>query len=315
MGIKIKHISATICCLLMLSACGGGGGSSDDSSGSGSGSGSGGGTTSPITLSGSAFKGILNNAVVNVYEIVDGQIANSPTATTYTDEFGLYEFETNELSNIVYVTVSGRDDETSLMQCDLRDCGVATADSVDSDNNGVITFGEWIQINSDFELSAFFVDWQPSDSPSVNLLTHIVAENLESIDSDSIATAYQQVGSNMGLSSEPYELSPVDVSEELEQADIESLKVSALLSLLDTSDTDIDIISLIDDLLSSNDVLPNSEDFSEYKVTIATMSIIQSNGNVDETALEAMEQIINQLAEQEGTLQADLLPPGMPPML
>lgn len=140
----------------ILAACGGSGGSG----GGGGGGGSNADPTEPVTLSGTASKGIILNGDVNAYPITDTGVdrENSvadPTTTDTTD--GSYTLTLNESYDGGPIFIEVTANANSEMICDLQSCGDG------------IGFGDVYPLASDFSLSAAVPDATGEDEVSVNV--------------------------------------------------------------------------------------------------------------------------------------------------
>ena len=171
-------------CLAALTACGGSSSSDgideilgDDFS------------DTALTLSGRVIKGVLENANVSIYHVINGEISQIPVKSSITDINGSYEIitpggamfeisDTNGFSGIIYVEATPSNDplQPTLMTCDaISGCGVK--------NDIVINFGDTFPVNKDFKLRGYAIVDLKSTHSSTQLTpwSHIVvayAENL-----------------------------------------------------------------------------------------------------------------------------------------
>ncbi len=114
---KKTALSLAVASTLAIAGCGGG-------SSGGSAGGSGG--DQAVQVSGSAVKGILKSARVNVYELdnAGGRVSETPVGQTETDESGHYEVDLNDsyqggLLEIEVTPIAGK----TKMVCDASACG------------------------------------------------------------------------------------------------------------------------------------------------------------------------------------------------
>lgn len=130
------------------------------------------GTPPPtFQLSGMASKGILINAQVNAYRIVDGAPHSSPIATGATNNQGSYSLSIpqTQLNDPLLIRVTALADGT-FMRCDLANgCG----DGID--------FGEDLHIGADegFELESLIIEAAANQPANITLLTHLAAKQAQ----------------------------------------------------------------------------------------------------------------------------------------
>jgi hypothetical protein len=181
-----KLLAVAIASVFGLAGCGGGSSSSDGGSSSAS-------TTS---LSGTANKGIVQYATVEVCEEFDSagctdiSGADSYYQETETGEDGKYSISGAPQNTSLLVVVSKDTDDTeqiTQMKCDVAGgCdGLAVVDanythtgSVNDKNaDGTIDFGEWFEVADDWELTAILpAANENTESVNVTSLTDIAAK-------------------------------------------------------------------------------------------------------------------------------------------
>lgn len=311
MGIKIKAFALALTTGL-LSACGGGGGGDGDASS----------TPVAVSRSGGVFKGLTQNAKVELYAVQNGQVESQPFSTSYTNSEGVYTFSSTSFPEMAFVKISGRDDGVSLMQCDLSFCGTATENSVDTDSNGRIEFGEWLHISADFELTGYFSDWTTNTQPTVSLLTHIVAEKMTSLTEAQLSQAYTEVQNALALSADPRNIDVIDVTSNSVDANIlDNIKVAALLENVINNSEQVGLIAQIAALVNDADdsLLPTSSNFSSYDLNVHTKSLLEQLPNADESLIDQLvstvAEDIDTAATDENKLPESLRPPALPPTL
>jgi hypothetical protein len=90
-------------------------------------------TTSPVTqqdpvvviprgefVSGKAIKGVVVNADVTAYEIIDNQIGSDPLIITTTDNEGNYQLQLPYKGiEMLHIVLSGRADGSTTVRCDI----------------------------------------------------------------------------------------------------------------------------------------------------------------------------------------------------
>lgn len=126
-----------------------------------------------MTLSGVAGKGLLAGANVQITS-ADGEVL----ATTSTDDLGAFSVDLSEgVTGQVAITVSARNDGSTLMLCDLSYCGPATATAQDTDGDGMIRFGEWQALDAGTVLTTLIeLNGQRIESLAVNYGTHMATQ-------------------------------------------------------------------------------------------------------------------------------------------
>ena len=263
----VRYLAVCVLSALLLSACGGGGGSS---SSSGTGSGDSAVTPPPPkAVSGTAVKGVIANADVTAHAIQFGVISEL-LASTNTDASGNYSLMIpGEYEGPVLITISARNDGSSLMTCDgAGGCGDFTGLSEhDSNINGSIDFGEQYNLPNDFSLRALVPARQVGQLANVDvtLLTHLAAAYAETFpqgfDNLSAELAITQIANLFDLDANLFELNTPDLTnnEDFSRAS-ESEKLYALLT-------------------SSIANLVNSDELSESMETLAN-SFALNNGQL-----------------------------------
>jgi trimeric autotransporter adhesin len=202
-----------------ITACGGGGGSSNDTPV----------TTPPPaqqgpTVSGTANKGIIANAQVQVFEVLaDGTLSAEPVGETTTDASGDYEVTLSEdyAGGPLKVVVSAIDGSTMI-------CDAPTG-------CGTVAFGQPYTLAAGFELSAVLPEAE-GDTVSVHVtpLTDMAAkraEQADTLDAAAIANANDVVRQTFGLSGDITQIEPIDATDPAAMAAAdETSQQAALLS-------------------------------------------------------------------------------------
>ncbi|ADZ89606.1 hypothetical protein [Marinomonas mediterranea] len=266
------------------------------------------------SFTGGVFKGLMRNALVEVYSVESGTVSSTPFASVSSDDNGMYRFDTSNMPDLVYVRVSGKDNELTLMQCDIAQCGSASTGSIDSDQDGVIAFGEWLTVDSSFELTGFFSSWDQADQPTVSTVTHIVARQLGTPSVALLESAYSDVKSKMGLSKPPQEIDVIDVSSaEFKEEYIDNLKVAAILESLPSGAS---IANKLGDIMSEENTasLPTSSEFSSYNLLVSTLELAGKMEVGDNVEAQLNEQI-EVASLKENKLPINLRPPAVPSIL
>lgn len=226
MSIKklIQTSSAVAMSSVLLSACGGGGGDGKK----------GGGDTDPkpsakIGIQGTAMKGIMKKATVEIFSVENGVASDTPIDTIQTDDNGLYTFQSNH-SGPILVKVSG--DEDAMMTCDI-------AEGCDSNNDGNsdIAFGADFRIGETFTLEAVSnIEANKAVTINVTPLTNLSAKQAKKagISVDSIASANSQVANLFDLTGDITKIPTIDITkaDQVKAADKQSQKNAVMASSL-----------------------------------------------------------------------------------
>lgn len=133
------------------------------------------------TIIGNVIKGTVKNADVNFYLINENKIGNSPFARTKTDANGNFTLvmPNGNVSDSIFIEVSGAADGSSKMVCDAEICGVVgVVDGEDADGSGSFEFGEDITVSDDFRLSTIVSDYKnsPELRVSVTPISHFAVQ-------------------------------------------------------------------------------------------------------------------------------------------
>lgn len=174
---ELKGISASILAgALLLSGCNGGGSSNAETT-----------TETPsasVSLSGSATKGTLSDAVVLVSQYESGQWVE--VGRTVTDALGNYSLSLSSASpGLFRVQIQNNPEGETQMVCDWgRGCGAfpeGAPAALDANEDGLVNFGESLPIGEDFELSAwvYVSDTTRALNTHVSALTTLLVNQLE----------------------------------------------------------------------------------------------------------------------------------------
>lgn len=135
------------------------------------------------SVAGNVLKGTVKNADVHIYPISKGKLATNPLASTKTDDQGLFSVKIpTKAADAVYIEVVASPNGSSRMTCDTDVCGiVGEIDGEDTNNNGVLEFGEDIVLSDDFKLSTIIQDYQssPQLKVSVTPVSHLAAQRVK----------------------------------------------------------------------------------------------------------------------------------------
>lgn len=228
----MKYIQTLLGGLLVasLAGCGGGGGGGEGTSIKGDGS---------VGVSGSVSKGLFANADITLWKVSpNGTLSANPLVTFLSSSEGRFSGDiVVSQGDLLYVQASAKQDGSSRMYCDMSSCGEATIDSLDTNNNGRVDFGEWFAVPQGFQLSGY-AEYKDARTPlRINLLTHLVSEVLEPpITKAKLSDRYEQLVDSLQLETLPSETAPFDPSE-ANNLGVNALKDNVLmLGLLDDSD-------------------------------------------------------------------------------
>ncbi len=172
--------------------------------------------------SGRAIKGVIQQADVDAYQRVGSTWALA--ATTRTDDTGTFLFPNGLPAGPVRVVVHANAAGTSRMVCDAADgCGDAGLDGGEEVTvNGVVDFGETLPLPTDFEMAAILPPDRTDIFIAVTPATDMAATLAEGlpggVNARSVGIALNQVAALLGLSSDFYRVSPVDITSATERA-------------------------------------------------------------------------------------------------
>lgn len=247
---KFARNLITLIILTGLVACGGGGGSSssDSETGAVDNSVSENNQLHPtvtddfvaVKVSGSAVKGVISNGIVTLYSIDDQGAQAGVLGSGVTDQLGAFNVDIPQsYSGLVEVVVAATGDSASptLMVCDASaGCGFFNLSTqLDSNQNGVIDFGEQFALNSSFEIS-HIVAYSEGEPFSVHVtpLTHLTSRFAKSLEGgatvENFNLARSQVANLFDLVSAFDELEAVDITqlEDLDGVDGDVLNYSLI---------------------------------------------------------------------------------------
>ncbi len=314
----LSKISVSALLTLGLTACGGGGGGSSDNDDQ---------STAPV--SGTASKGIISSGNVSVWAVEDnGQQATTPLAQFQTSEQGEFTglIDAN-VGQTLYFEVRGRSDGSSRMFCDLTDCGEATNDALDTNNNGRVDFGEWTEIDEQTFLSAY-AEYQGSGTPiRINLLTHLVSQSFALAPSNSeLESAYTDLQDLLQLTVPPNEVPPLLVTEDSSMTKEQVQDNMMMQGLLSNLSDAANISAAIDDISSQyatgGGFQPETVSFANVsseaiQLTEALTETAPAGAfasGVKETVSDRLSELNATAANTENKLAASdlpLLPPGL----
>ncbi len=278
-------------------------------------------------ISGSASKGIISGGEVAIYPITDdGIIGAEPIATGKTTAKGKFEFDVPiSDQNAVYIEVQGRDDGTTLMFCDLQDCGIANDSSLDINQDGIVNFGEWCVIGPEFKLTAYALPPINLATLNINVLTHVIAQKYTTAPTEAeLSTEYTQLQQQLNLASSPSAIEPLDLSGDIELSQTQLQDNIIMLAVVERFNSSADvsdaIVNMTDDFLVNNTVVS-----AEHSFTDITADAILFTGavvaNIDNTVLpqSVKTEVESQLrqsnrvaAQDENQLEIDDLPISPP---
>ncbi|WP_201276912.1 hypothetical protein [Microbulbifer sp. ALW1] len=272
------------------SSGGGSSSSSSSSSGGSSSSSSSGGNGSPISVGGTAAKGIIAGATVEAYSAAEVLLGSAITGAD-----GSYVIELNDasFSGPIKLVLKQPQDGGAMVTCDVAECRAAGEGDQDSDEDGVIEFGEKYAL--DYELSAVTVvdETATEISASITALTTLVAEKAGTVLTPaSISAANTFVKDSLGLDADPITIVPVDLTSATE-ADEQALRFALVNAAVEASAEGGDVSAQIDSLsagFESNTVdaaALNAVSAAIEGVAAATSAGNEALGGVEDAAAAA----------------------------
>ena len=301
---------------------------------SGSSSSSGGSNNNPSVsgsseISGSAVKGLMLFAPIEVFPVVDGSIGETSIASGQTSDTGSYTLDLGDFTGPVLVR-AGVDDDTQMI-CDAVDgCGSYSADDeLDLNDDQSIDFGDKFHPeDDDFSLTSLVPNVQANIESAVQItsLTDVAAQFAQAqgaLDSDSITRANVQLASVLGLTVDLVKTAPVDISNIEDGASDGAIEYAAILASLATLATeneqsDGEFLDSLAEQFSTNEgqLIHNSEtdgviDLEDiFARSVTVLDSAQATSETDltslQTALETNE--LNAADEEANTLTAIQLP-------
>ncbi|MBV1873763.1 MAG: hypothetical protein KUG80_03225 [Gammaproteobacteria bacterium] len=174
-----------------------------------------------VTLAGRAIKGVIQNAVVSVYRIQNGEVVDHALTSTVTDDLGNFSFRLprKQARRLLYleVTTSNSTIDPTLMTCDaVSGCGNRDGQS--------IQFGDTFKLNSNFVLrNVIKLKGHEERMPAhFSPLRHMVVAQAEALPGglswENINVARSNVTETFALSTSIEELSPFDLTSSDEQS-------------------------------------------------------------------------------------------------
>lgn len=169
-------------------------------------------------IQGNIVKGLVDGAHVNIYEVRDNQVSGSAIGSAVTDSNGRFEVSlpAQGVADLLYVEAVGA--SGSRMRCDAESCGtVGVVSGEDSDGNGSIGSGEWLNLSDNFRLSSVISDFNGASSFNLSLtpLAHFATQRaiqLGEISRAGFQTQMQTLSSALNLPSTLSQLRAVDVT-------------------------------------------------------------------------------------------------------
>ena len=298
---KIKKNPLILFVLLLATGLAGCGGSSSGGKQSSE--------TQIIKLEGTAVKGVIKNAAVSLFAIIDGSMQEQAIATTITDENGHYSIDLQSDYKgpaLVRVTGLAEDDAgfPSTMTCDVTpDCGDG------------INFGDDFIIFSDFLLSAVVPNVSADERIVVNItaLTDLAASYALSESRKTAAefeSANQQVADLFGLDQSVISLSTVDITdpELLQEAGDTALKNALFSAGLQAALMEGDAKTLAENFqLQREDFANNGGQFYEVADSSSGVSLhaIVSHSAQTAVMLNAGESLVGEIQDFADGIDSD----------
>lgn len=208
-------VSSFVALSVVLSGCGGGGGGSRS-----------GGSAPSSDIEGAAVKGILKNADVAVYPVVDGVVDDEALQMTTTDDAGRYSLNLS-YTGPALITITGNADAS--MVCDVPA-------GCDDGEGGTAAFGADVPFGANMALEAMAVLDGGAVSINVTPLTHLAAAKARAavLNDVAIRLANSHVANLFGVTGELTALPAVDITDTtaLEGADANAQKGALLAAAL-----------------------------------------------------------------------------------
>lgn len=313
---------ALLAILTSIGACGGGGGGSSTSAS----------IKNPVIVappgelvSGRGMKGVVVNADVSAYEIIDNQIASDPLITTTTDNEGNYQLQLpHQGIKMLQIVLSGRADGSTTVRCDISAGCMQMA--------YFYKFGENYPVDSSFVLSGISGVDGIALSMHITPLTHIVAEIVKSelaarvISSSSssgsiLANANSKVALAFDLDDVSFtSLVPIDITritdyDNLQTNQLNANIVGAAVSTLDdptrADDGIADSLNRIVEMIKSNEMLMQSSEFVWVRASVmqTAMQLRLENPNLQSSTMLAEIELKLKKSVDDSMLLADILKP------
>ncbi|MBX2858637.1 MAG: hypothetical protein KTR17_08240 [Cellvibrionaceae bacterium] len=208
MFVHLRNVLFVFCSAVFISACSGSGSSGlpsktkveDETESTAD-------KPSVLSISGNIVKGTVKNAQVDFYLVREGLVDSAPLATVYSDDTGEFsaQLDMSDTADLILITAVGLGNQQTQMLCDAAQCGTTQIlDAVDSNDDGLITWGETLYLSEAFHLSTAVVIPENSDTlrTSVTPLTHIAvsqARNQALLTRESVEMYMQRLATLMNL--------------------------------------------------------------------------------------------------------------------
>lgn len=293
--ISKKAMLPALLATIGLTACGGGSGGSGNSTES---------------LQGSVSKGLVVGGQVDILTSANGELLAQAT----TNSNGVFTVELDTMPDVIFVRVTAASDGSTMMQCDWSECGAANSQDEDSNNNGVIDFGEWQQVDESFELTGWITAEQArQQSFSINPFTHAAAQQFSSAPSGSaLDDAYADIQSTFSLYSRPDQIQVQDVTDSsLDTAQLQDqLMAASVLRLYAPQSSSVE--EALQAVTESNQAVT---DISMTDVTNIVLQAVMTQASNDDYAdmTASLTEANNEASEQENRLSNSDLP-MLPPL-